>query len=89
MDFVRALVNILHYYKDDGVNSFNLSTFSADIGNSPDFYRLIVKMMSRPRFKPYYTAFGGPLEMWHNESVVDTLPEEVARKAKPSFQSTV
>ncbi|MEJ2739769.1 MAG: hypothetical protein P8105_08105 [Dehalococcoidia bacterium] len=85
-DFIRALVKTLHYYKDDGVNSFNLSTFSADIGSSPDYYRLIVKMMSRPRFKPYYTAFGGPLEMWHDESVIDTLPEAVARKAKRFFE---
>ena len=88
-DFIRALVTILKYYKKDGVNSFNLSTFSANIGSSPDHYRLIVKMMSRPRFKAYYTAFGGPLEMWHNESVVDTLPEEVAREARQSFRNAV
>jgi UDPglucose--hexose-1-phosphate uridylyltransferase len=85
-DFIRALVKVLQYYKDDGVNSFNLSTFSAGIGSTPNYYRLIVKMMSRPRFKPYYTAFGGPLELWHKESVVDTLPEQVASKAKRFFK---
>jgi galactose-1-phosphate uridylyltransferase len=85
-DFIRALTGILHYYKADGVNSFNLSTFSADVDSSLQHYKLIVKMMSRPRFKPYYTAYGGPLEMWHNESVVDTLPEEVARMAKLFFK---
>jgi UDPglucose--hexose-1-phosphate uridylyltransferase len=83
--FARALARALHYYQSDGVNSFNLSTFSAGIGEEVNGYRLAAKIMSRPRFMPYYTAFGGPLEIWHDESVVDTLPEDVARGARQFF----
>lgn len=83
--FTRALVNVLHYYHKDGVNSFNVSTFSAGIGEHADGYRLTAKIMSRPRFKPYYTAFGGPLEFWHNESVVEDLPENIAIRARKFF----
>jgi UDPglucose--hexose-1-phosphate uridylyltransferase len=83
--FARALVNILHYYDDDGVNSFSLATQSAGIGEQANGYRLSVKVMSRPRFKPYYTAFGGPLEYWHGASVVETMPESVAERAREFF----
>ena len=83
--FARALVNILRYYREDGVNSLSLATFSAGIGEQANGYRLTVKIMSRPRFMPYYTAFGGALDFWHNESVVETMPEDVAARAGKFF----
>jgi|YelNatPaOPRAMG01_1025707.scaffolds.fasta_scaffold32838_2 UDPglucose--hexose-1-phosphate uridylyltransferase len=73
---------ILRFYRINGVNSFNISTFSAGIGENPKYYRLNVRIASRPYFRPYYTAYGGVLEIWHGECVSETLPEDIARKLK-------
>ncbi|MEM1546170.1 MAG: hypothetical protein QXY40_03520 [Candidatus Methanomethylicia archaeon] len=78
-DFISL---ILKFYKKDGVNSFNISTFSAGIGDSLKYYRLNLRIASRPLFKPYYTAYGGVLEIWHGECVIETLPEEVAQRLR-------
>jgi len=73
---------ILRFYRINGVNSFNASTFSAGIGENPKYYRLNVRIASRPYFRPYYTAYGGVLEIWHGECVSETLPEDIAQKLK-------
>ena len=73
---------ILRFYRMNGVNSFNVSTFSAGIGESLKYYRLNVKIASRPYFRPYYTAYGGVLEIWHGECVSEILPEDIAHNLR-------
>ena len=81
-DLARLLSLILRFYKEEGVNSFNISTFSAGIGENLKYYRLNVRVASRPYFRPYYTAYGGVLEIWHGECVTETLPEDVAHRLR-------
>ncbi len=85
-DFAETIIRVLRWYKEDGVNSFNVSSFSSGVGEKLDYYRLNAKMISRPRLKPYYSAYGGPLEIWHNEYIVETLPEEVAGRLRRFFE---
>lgn len=88
-DLVDCVLKTLKWYKEEGMNSFNLSTFSAGVDEKLNYYRLNVKMMSKPVFQPdypYYTAYGGTVELWHGEYVVDTLPENVAQKLKHIFR---
>jgi UDPglucose--hexose-1-phosphate uridylyltransferase len=84
-DFADAIVRILRCYKRMGVNSFNLITLSAPVGEQLYHYRLSARMISRPAFQPLYTNDSGPLERFLGVSVIETLPEDVAREMKSYF----
>lgn len=84
-DFADAVVRILRGYREMGVNSFNLITFSAPIGERPQHYRLSARIISRPVFQPLYTNDSGPLERFYGISVIEFLPEDVAGAVRPYF----
>jgi galactose-1-phosphate uridylyltransferase len=84
-DFARCLVTLLHAYKQMGVGSFNLMSFSSAIGLKLPHYRLNFTLISRPFPKGLYTNDTGPLERLCNVWVVDTLPEDIAREMRQSF----
>ena len=84
-DFADAVLRALRGYKKIGVNSFNLITFSAPLGESPEHFSLSARMISRPAFQPLYTNDSGPLERFLGISVIEALPEDVAREMRPHF----
>lgn len=86
-DFATAIIKILHCYKKMGVNSFNLITYSAAVGENPDYYWLNARIISRPIFQPFYTADTGYMERFYDVWVIETLPEDVAREMRPGFDS--
>jgi galactose-1-phosphate uridylyltransferase len=85
-DFADCLVKALKGYKKLGIGSFNLVTFSGPIHKHLDYYKLNVKLISRPYPGGVYTNDTGPLERLCDIWVIDTMPEIVADKLRPSFQ---
>jgi len=84
-DFTAAIIKILRCYKKMGVNSFNLVTYSAPVGQSSDYFWLNARMISRPVFQPFYTSDSGFMERFCDVWVIETLPEEVAGEMRPAF----
>lgn len=84
-DFAAAIVRVLHCYRGMGINSFNLITYSAPVGERLEHYRLSARMVSRPVFQPVYTTDSGFLERFYDVWVIETLPEDVAREMREGF----
>jgi galactose-1-phosphate uridylyltransferase len=85
-DFAHAVVKILLCYHQMGVNSFNLSTFSAPEGEGLDYYSLNAKVISRPIMQPFYRNDTGIMERLHYETAdIEIEPEEVARAMRGFF----
>ena len=85
-DFADCLVKLLRGYKQMGVNSFNLSTFSAPLGERLDYYCLHAKLISRPAFEPFYRNDTGILERFHYEADIEVIPEDVAETMRVFFE---
>ena len=85
-DFADCLTRALKGYKELGIGSFNLISFSGPIGKLVDYYRLSAKLISRPYPGGVYTGDTGPFERLCDAWVIDTLPEVVAEKLKPFFK---
>jgi galactose-1-phosphate uridylyltransferase len=81
-DFARCLTTVLHGYKEMGVGSFNLATYSGPIFKPLDYYYFNVKLISRPLPRCVYTNDTGPMERLYNVRVIDTLPEQIAEKMR-------
>lgn len=84
-DFALAVVRVLKCYKDMGVNSFNLITYSAPMGDNPEHYLLNARMISRPVFQPLYTNDTGFMERFFDVWVIETPPEELAGMLRERF----
>jgi len=84
-DFADCLIKLLRGYSQMGVNSFNLSTFSAPLGESLDYYSLHAKLISRPVFRPFYRNDTGILERFHYEADIEVQPEIVAERMRAAF----
>jgi UDPglucose--hexose-1-phosphate uridylyltransferase len=81
--FSIYLSKVLKAYKDMGVGSFNLATLSGPIDQSQsEFYWMSAKLISRPYPRGIYTNDSGPMERMQSVWVIDTLPEELAKKIK-------
>lgn len=78
-----AVTKVVRRYGEMGIDSFNMTTFSGPPG--AEYYRLNVKLVSRPNLRHLYIADAGFMERLHYESVVETLPEEVASKFRSAF----
>jgi UDPglucose--hexose-1-phosphate uridylyltransferase len=86
LDFADAIVMVLRCYKaQEGVNSFNLITCAAPLGDRMEHFRMSARIFSRPAFQPLYTNDTGPIERLYGTSVIETLPEDVAREMRDAF----
>lgn len=81
-----AVVRTLRAYEDAGVNSFNIVTYSTALDRPADHFWLVTRIISRPRFQPYYGNDTGFMERFFDEWVIETLPEDVARSLAPYFR---
>ena len=77
--FADCLVRLLRGYKQMGVNSFNLTTFSASLGEGLNYYSLHAKLISRPVLRPFYRNDTGILERFHYEADIEVEPEASAQ----------
>ena len=83
--FSWALVRLLKAYHSMGVGSFNLVTYSPPMDRLPPAFPFHVKLISRPFPRGIYTNDTGFFERMYDLWIIDTLPEEVARQARPFF----
>lgn len=83
-DFANGLKKALYAYSCFGVESFNLSFYSAPI-NGSKAYCLNARLISRPRLNYYYTNDAGFMERLHSEVVVESSPEAIAKEMKQFF----
>lgn len=84
-DLASALSRTLQGYHRMGIDSFNVSAFSGPMGKPLPYFRLHFKLISRPRFAPYYRNDTGPLEKFHYESDIEMTPETLCRELRPLF----
>jgi len=84
-DFADAVVRVLRGYKAMGMNSFNLVTYSAAIGDHSEHFRFSARIMSRPVFQPLYTNDTGSIERFYGISIIEALPEQVAAEMRKRF----
>ena len=84
-DFADAVVRVLRGYKAMGMNSFNLVTYSAAIGDRPEHFRFSARIISRPIFQPLYTNDAGSMERFYGISVIEAMPERVASEMRKQF----
>jgi len=78
-DFCTGILRILKGYREMGVDSFNLTFFSASAdGEAKDWYSLHSKIISRPNFRAFYASDDGFMEKFHEEPIIETKPEDVA-----------
>ena len=86
--FSDRLTMVLIAYEGMGIGSFNLCTSSGPIDEDfSNFYWMSARLISRPYPKGIYTNDSGPMERMQGVWVIDTLPEELARKMKLALQS--
>ncbi len=85
--FADCIIKLLKSYKEMGVNSFNLSTFSAPLGEGLEYYSLHAKLISRPVLQPFYRNDTGILERFHHEADIEVMPEAFAENARKFFWS--
>jgi UDPglucose--hexose-1-phosphate uridylyltransferase len=82
-DFAQAACKVLKAYGEMGIDSFNMAFFPGAPGT--DYYRLNVKFVSRPNLRHIYISDAGFMERLHYESVIETLPEQMASRFRAIF----
>ena len=81
-DLALGLSKILSRMGKIGVESFNMCIFSGPMDEDiSDYFLVNLKMLSRPSLSSTTTDIGF-MELIQQESVVETLPEEVAEKLR-------
>jgi galactose-1-phosphate uridylyltransferase len=86
-DFAEAVVKVLRGYHRMGIDSLNLSTFSAAMGRRLEHYSLNAKIISRPALQPFYKSDAGFLERLHYEADIEIEPEAVALSLRAQFET--
>ncbi len=85
-ELCEGLSKILKGYFSIGVKSFTLTIFSGPCDEDlSKFYLLNLRIVSRPNPVPFYTNDDGFMEKFHQEPVVDTLPEDLTVELKRFF----
>ncbi len=84
--FCEGLSSILEGYDSMGVQSFNFSTFSGPCDQDlSKFYLLNARIISRPNPAPFYTNDNGFMERFHQEPIIETMPEDLAKELRARF----
>ena len=82
-DLALGLEKIFKGLYRKGVRALNLSIFSGPMNEDiSDFFRVNLKIVSRPPFSEFYVSDIGFMELIHLESIVETLPEDVAKSLR-------
>ncbi|MFC5368907.1 hypothetical protein [Salinirubrum litoreum] len=81
-DFARGLVNVLSYYADLGLNSFNVALF---VERDDPALPPLLHVTARSVFDEYYHSDATFFTTLHDEGVVSTPPEEYGHDAHKYF----
>jgi len=86
-DFCNGLSWVLKGYCGMGVTALNMGMFSGPSDeDTSDYYLLTAKLVSRPAFHSAYTGDDGFMEKLHCETVVETMPEEIAGRLRGQWE---
>jgi UDPglucose--hexose-1-phosphate uridylyltransferase len=79
-DFSEGLSKIFKgLWERRHVRSLNFTIYSSPIDtDSSDYFRVHVKMVSRPVLRPFYTSDTAFMENFYAEPIIETAPEDVA-----------
>ncbi|MEM2192716.1 MAG: hypothetical protein QXG38_03780, partial [Candidatus Hadarchaeales archaeon] len=78
-DFSDGLSRVLKGYNELGVWSITFTTYSGPADEPmEDFYWLNTRIISRPYPFPFYVSDCGFMEKFHDEPVIETLPEDIS-----------
>jgi len=81
-DLARGLSKALKVYGRLGVQGLNMAVCSGPLGQATEGFSLHVRLISRPKLKQLYTSDAGFMERLHDEVIVETWPEDVARELR-------
>lgn len=85
--FCEGFSWILKGYHELGIGSMNFATYSGPSDqNMREYYWLNMKLIARPYPIPFYIGDDGFMEKLHFEPVIETMPEDLARRLKDHFQ---
>lgn len=82
-DLAEGIARVLNVYAASGYQSFNLAIFGAPTGVNG--YPLNVRLVSRSNLQPLYRSDVTYFERLHGQAMVDTVPEELAERARAAF----
>jgi galactose-1-phosphate uridylyltransferase len=79
-DFSEGLSKIFKgLWEKRHVRSINFTIYSGPIDtNLSDYFRVHIKMISRPVLRPFYTSDTAFMENFYAEPIIETAPEDVA-----------
>ncbi len=80
-----GISRLLRGYWQLGAESLNMSLLSGPLDSPLDYYALNLRSYSRPSLEEYYTSDCGFMEKVHLENVVESKPEEVAKRIRMCF----
>ncbi|HKZ45321.1 MAG TPA: hypothetical protein VJ343_01305 [archaeon] len=82
-DLANGLSKIFKRLWDNKVRTLNLTIYSGPADKDiSDYFLLNLKLISRPVLAQYYVSDIGFMEYMHQEPVVETLPENVAKSLR-------
>ncbi|NHJ87898.1 MAG: hypothetical protein FK734_20715 [Asgard group archaeon] len=82
-ELVKALKAL---YNGRGARSVNMAMFLGPIDDDcSNFYRINIKIVTRPTLTPNYTGDIGFMELLHQETIADASPEIVAESIRNYF----
>jgi UDPglucose--hexose-1-phosphate uridylyltransferase len=85
-ELAAGISAVLSGYSEAGVESLNMSLVSGPLDTTLEYYALNLRMNSRPGLKQFYTSDCGFMERIMTESIVESRPEEVAKKMRSHFR---
>ena len=81
----NGIKNLLKGYYSLGVQSFNITSYSAPLNEDRESFRLTFRFISRPSPNNFYTSDAGFMEILHQERIVESMPEDVAKTMREFF----
>ncbi|NIM45441.1 MAG: hypothetical protein GTN80_06785 [Nitrososphaeria archaeon] len=86
-DLAEGLSKVLKGLREKrGVFSLNFSVYSSPmVKENGEFFRLFIKIISRPSPRSFYASDQGFMEVLQREPVIHTMPEDVARDIRTYF----
>ena len=85
-DITKGIVNVISYYNDAGVRSFNLAVHPGPFGEHVEYFDLNVRVVSRYGYKRNFVSDVWALQYLLDEQEVFEAPEEVSSKLKKYFE---
>ena len=82
VDMATGLSKALKAYGRLGVQGLSMAVYSGPLGQPAEGFSLHLRLISRPKLKQLYTSDAGFMERLHEETVVETWPEDVARELR-------